>query len=119
MQQPTRTITVKEFRGKYSPDPILTNAQNGRDRLGARIHKDSLKQQIRKDQLKNAGMRCHESHKISKSPCGHPTDHIHVRRRPLTALSCNKKLTLPKLHLATSVGLNAFIHPIVMSGGDM
>ena len=34
--------------------PILTNAEKGRDGLGARICKDSLKQQIRKDQLKNA-----------------------------------------------------------------
>ena len=68
MQPPTGTITLKEFSGKYSPNPILTNAQKGRDGLGARIRKDWLKQQIPKDQLKNAGMRCNISDKISKRP---------------------------------------------------
>ena len=57
------------------------------------------KQQIRKDQLKNASVRCNVSHKISKRPLGHPSDHVRLRRRLLTALACN--LTLPKLHLAT------------------
>ena len=42
MQPPTDTSTLKEFGGKYSPDLILTNAQKGRDGLGARIHNDSL-----------------------------------------------------------------------------
>ena len=46
--------------------PILTKAQKGRDGLGARICKDLLKQQVRKDQLKNASMRCNVRHKISK-----------------------------------------------------
>ena len=36
------------------------------------------------------------AHKISKGPRGHPTDHICLRGRLLTALACN--LTLPKLH---------------------
>ena len=31
-----------------------------------------LKAGIRKDQLKNASMRCNLSHKISKGPCGQP-----------------------------------------------
>ena len=66
MHPPTGTITLKEFSGKYSPEPILTNAQKGRDGLGARIHKDSLKQQVHKDQLKNASMRYNVRHKISK-----------------------------------------------------
>lgn len=34
--------------------------------LKARICKDWLKQQIRKDQLKNVSVRCNVSHKISK-----------------------------------------------------
>ena len=68
MQPPTGTVALKEFSGKYSPNPILTNAQKGRDGLGARIRKDWLKQQIRKDLLKNARMRCNISHKISKRP---------------------------------------------------
>ena len=34
-----------------------------------------------------------------KAPCEHPSDHVRLRRSPLTALACN--LTLPKLHLAT------------------
>ena len=46
MQPPTGTVILKEFSGKYSPDPILTNTQTppkkGRGGLGARIHKDSL-----------------------------------------------------------------------------
>ena len=59
--------------------PILTNAQTpfppppqkkekkwGREGLGSRIRKDLLKQQIHKDQLKTASMRCNLSHKISK-----------------------------------------------------
>ena len=66
MHPPTSTVTVKVFSGKYSPEPILTNAQKGREGLGARICKDSLKQQIRKDQLKNASMRFNVRHKISK-----------------------------------------------------
>ena len=68
MQPPTDTVTLKEFSGKHSLDLQLTNAQKGRDGLGARIRNDSLKQQIRKDQLKNARMRCNISHKISKRP---------------------------------------------------
>ena len=66
MHLPTGTITLKEFSGKYSPDLILTNAQEGRDRLGARICKDSLKQQVSEDQLKNASVRYNIRHKISK-----------------------------------------------------
>ena len=46
--------------------PILTKAQKGRDGLGARIRKDSLKQQVHKGQLKNASMRCNIRHKISE-----------------------------------------------------
>jgi len=77
--------------------PILTNAQTpsphppkekkgGREGLGSRIRKDLLKQEIRKDQLKNASMRCNLSHKISKKSLLSPhrshtleeetTDHI-------------------------------------------
>ena len=41
----------------------------------------------------------HKSQDKQKAPCGHPTDHVRLRRRPLMALACN--LTLPKLHLAT------------------
>lgn len=41
MQSPTVTVTLKEFSGKYSPDPILTNAQTKKGRwvfwLGARM----------------------------------------------------------------------------------
>ena len=66
MHPPTGTVTLKEISGKYSPEPILTNAQKGRDGLGARIRKDSLKQQVRKGQLKYASMRCNVRHKISK-----------------------------------------------------
>ena len=47
-----------------------------------------------------------KGHKISKRPLRSPTDHVGLRRRPLTALACN--LTLPKLHLATlNVSQNA------------
>ena len=46
-------------------------------------------------------MRCNVSHKKSKGPCSHSTDHIRLRRRPKTTLACN--LTLHKLHLATSI----------------
>ena len=42
--------------------PILIKAQRVRDRL----------QQILKDQLKNASMRCNVSHKISKRPLQSP-----------------------------------------------
>ena len=49
----------------------------------------------------NASMRCNVSHKKSKGPWSHPTDHVRLRRRPLTALAGN--LTLPKLHLATLI----------------
>ena len=63
MQPPTDTVTLKEFSGKYSPDLILTNAQKGRDGLGARI---------RKDQLKNASVICNVSHKVSKRPLRTP-----------------------------------------------
>ena len=49
----------------------------------------------------NASMRCNVSHKISKGPCGHPTDHMCLRRRLLTALARN--LTLHKLHSATFI----------------
>ena len=48
-----------------------------------------------------ASMRCNVSHRINKGPCGHPTDHIRLRRRLLTTLARN--LTLPKLHLATFI----------------
>ena len=38
-----------------------------------RIHKDLLKpQQIPKDQIENAGMRCNVPHKISKRPLQSP-----------------------------------------------
>ena len=70
-------------------------------RAGSQNPQRFAKQQIRKDQLKNASVRCNVSHKI-KGPCGHPSDHVPLRRRPLTALACN--LTLPKLHLATFIG---------------
>jgi len=42
---PTGMVILKEFSGKYSPDPILTNTQTpkkGREELEARIRKDSL-----------------------------------------------------------------------------
>ena len=47
----------------------------------------------------NASVRCNVSQKITKDMCGHPRDHVRLRRRLLTALACN--LTLPNLHLAT------------------
>ena len=72
MQLSTGTVTLKDFSGKYSPDPILTNVLKGRDGPGARIRKDSLKQQICKDKLKNASMRCNVSHKISNRPLPSP-----------------------------------------------
>ena len=72
MQLSTGTVTLKDFSGKYSPDPILTNALKGRDGPGARIRKDSLRQQICIDQLKNASMRCNVSHKISNRPLPSP-----------------------------------------------
>ena len=43
-------------------------------------------------------MQCKSQDK-QKAPCEHPSDHLRLRRSPLTALACN--LTLPKLHLAT------------------
>ena len=49
----------------------------------------------------NASLRCGVSHRINKGPFGHPTDHMHLRRRLLTALACN--LTLHKLHLASFI----------------
>ena len=47
----------------------------------------------------NASMGCNVSHRMNKGPCGHPTDHVLLRRRLLTALARN--LTLHKLHSAT------------------
>ena len=47
----------------------------------------------------NGSMKCISSHNLSKGPCGHPTDLVHLRGRKLTALACH--LTLLKLHLAT------------------
>ena len=44
----------------------------GREPERLRIRNDSLKQQIRKDQLKNASVRCNVSHKISKRPLRSP-----------------------------------------------
>ena len=44
----------------------------GREPERLRIRNDSLKQQIRKDQLKNASVRCNVSHKISKRPLRTP-----------------------------------------------
>ena len=63
MQLSTGTVTLKDFSGKYSPDPMLTNVLKGRDGPGARI---------RKDKLKNASMRCNVSHKISNRPLPSP-----------------------------------------------
>ena len=44
----------------------------GREPERLRIRNDSLNQQIRKDQLKNASVRCNVSHKISKRPLRSP-----------------------------------------------
>ena len=44
----------------------------GREPERLRIRNDSFKQQIRKDQLKNARVRCNVSHKISKRPLRSP-----------------------------------------------
>ena len=44
----------------------------GREPERLRICNDSLKQQICKDQLKNASVRCNVSHKISKRPLRSP-----------------------------------------------
>ena len=67
----------------------------------------------------NASMRCNISHEKSRGPCGHPTDHICLRRRPLTTLACN--LTLPKWHLATLIYEKTkdkfpWEHPVTFTG---
>ena len=72
MQPPTDNVTLKEFSGKYSPDLILTNAQKGEGRAGSQNPQRFAKQQIRKDQLKNASVRYNVSHKISKRPVRTP-----------------------------------------------
>ena len=57
-------LTVMSASSASKARPIL--------QLKARIRKDWLKQQIRKDQLKNASVRCNVSHKISKRPLPSP-----------------------------------------------
>ena len=47
----------------------------------------------------NASMRCNVSHRINKGPCGHPTDHVLLRRRLLTALARNLTLHLNYIQL--------------------
>ena len=102
MQLPTGMVILKEFSGKYSPDPILTNTQtpqNRERRVGSQNPQRFALAPDRQRSAENASMRC--SHRINKGPCGHPTDHMRLRRGLLTALARN--LTLPKLHSATFI----------------
>ena len=100
MQLPTGMVILKEFSGKYSPDPILTDTQTPQNREGRAGSQNPQRFALAPDlqrSAQNASMRC--SHRINEGPCGHPTDHMHLRRGLLTALARN--LTLPKSHLAT------------------
>ena len=104
MQPPTGMVIQKEFSGKYSPDPILTNTQTQKKREGRagsqNLRRFALAPDLQRS-AQNASLRCGVSHRINKGPCGHPTDHICLSRRLLTALACN--LTLHKLHLASFI----------------
>ena len=100
MQLPTGMVILKEFSGKYSPDPILTNTQTPQKREGRAGSQNPQRFSLTPDlqrSAQNASVRCNVSHRINKGPCGHPTDHMRLRRRLLTALARN--LTLHKLHL--------------------
>ena len=72
MQLSTGTVTLKDFSGKYSPDPHTYQFTEGEGLAGSQNPQRFAKQQIRKDQLKNASVRCNVSHKISKRPLRSP-----------------------------------------------
>ena len=104
MPLPTGTVILTEFSGKYSPDPILTNTQTHPKREGRARSQNAQRFSLTPDlqrSAQNASMRCNVSHRINKGPCGHPTDHMRLRRRLLTAWPRN--LTLHKFHLASFI----------------
>ena len=65
-REPERLRHYPIFTNTQTPPPKKKNKMGGGEGLGSRIRKDLLKQQIHKDQLKSASMRCNLSHKISK-----------------------------------------------------
>ena len=90
----SRQLAPSRHTDGNSVDPILTNVQTqtGEGMGGSQNPQRSAQNASKR---RNVKIRC----KISKSPCSHPTDHVRLRRRPMTALACN--VTLPKLYFAT------------------